>query len=341
MSTDEAFHFALYDWFFSTGKGSRLLDIDTPYVLPYLQSNSKTNLEIADMLWVYSQKRGDYATAANVLFSLATSNFEIPLAQRIEFLSRAAGYCNGATSASVRQDLRGLGVRVQDSLDVATIQNDIITALRKDPEFTEEKRAENIAMLDGPLLSVSELYNEFAAPLHYSEICLAIFQTSDHRRTEDITRCWSELVQQHIPEAGADTTTTYLKLSEKVRHLGLQFQNAEFVFPLDYLIPLLETYNYEQTPNAPRGWVIETFLGANATPEALFSVLSDTFERHEPPFSEPAALRLLANDIYYLFYWWSSKARARLSGVMPPAFLEKLRTYLSPEDYQSLVNRVA
>ena len=39
------------------GVSERLLDINTPFILPYLEEKSENNLALSDLLWLYHAKR--------------------------------------------------------------------------------------------------------------------------------------------------------------------------------------------------------------------------------------------------------------------------------------------
>ena len=85
----EIFHFCFYDWFLSKDVVARLLEIETPFILPYLEIKAKTDLKIANLLWTYHQKHGNFFAAAEVLFVLAKSEFDLPLSQGISlYLSK-------------------------------------------------------------------------------------------------------------------------------------------------------------------------------------------------------------------------------------------------------------
>jgi nuclear pore complex protein Nup155 len=338
-SQDEVFHFCFYDWFFTKGLESRLLEVDSPYVLPYLRANAKDNLGIADLLWIYCQKRGDTYAAAEVLFGLAKSNFDISLSQRLEFLSRARGYCNASGSmAAVRQAMTALGNAIQEYLDVASIQDDVLHAVKQDQRFTEPKLQEAIERLDGKLLSVSELFNEFADPLEYHEICLLIFQTTDFRGTEEIISSWRNLINS---AEMAEGQKTFEEVSNVVQRLGRRFMNAEFVFPTDYLVPLLEAYSLERAPSAPRGWVVDTFLMAGVSFETLYALLCDLLERKEYPFDEKPGYEKVTLDLGYLLSKWASQSRGRkLPPMVTRSDIAVLKTVIDPREFADILVRV-
>ncbi|KAK7207127.1 Non-repetitive/WGA-negative nucleoporin C-terminal-domain-containing protein [Myxozyma melibiosi] len=179
-SRDELFHYFFYDWFMERGLSGRLLDIDTPYIEQYLQRNALLNLEIADLLWTFYCKKEEFLAASEVLYRLSRSDFDLPLSQRIEYLSRARGFCNCYGPPGQRQAMLRLGQRTQDELEVAYIQDDLLNAVKEDDRLKgdEQRRAALIDKLDGLVLDLTTLYNEFASPLAYQEICEAIVKAA-------------------------------------------------------------------------------------------------------------------------------------------------------------------
>ncbi|KAK9237030.1 Nup133 N terminal like-domain-containing protein [Lipomyces kononenkoae] len=181
-SRDELFHYWFYDWYVSRGLANRLLEVDTPYIESYLERNSTTSIEQANLLWLFYAKKDQFYKAGQVLYRLSQSNFEIPLAQRIEFLSRARGFCNCYCPPGQRQAMLRLQQMIQDELTVAFIQDDVLGRIKTDERLAndETKRAELIDRLDGKVLNLSILYNEFANPLAYKDICEAIVKAADY-----------------------------------------------------------------------------------------------------------------------------------------------------------------
>ncbi|CAG79049.1 YALI0E02706p [Yarrowia lipolytica CLIB122] len=346
-STDEVFQYCFYDWFIETGNSARLLDLDTPYILPYLVNNAKKSVNMADLLWCYYQMRGSVISAAEVLFDIATSTkFVLPLAQRIECLSRARGYVNCPAPITSRQQLAQLTTRIQELLEVSSIQDDILTNVKKDPRFHDARRQETMAKLDGPIMGVSELFNLYADPLQYLESCLALFQVSDYRQNDEILNCWNKLIvqtdQKGEEDHDGDRAQSYEYVANMVQRLGKQFMVSEFVFPYDQLIPILELYRVQHQPDSPVGWVVDTFLGASLGYETVYTCLSDMIERREYPFSEEHAMRLLALDVIYLLEKWLAESRgiAQIQNVVSADMLDTLEQYTSQGDVAGLRRRL-
>ncbi|KAK9474440.1 Non-repetitive/WGA-negative nucleoporin C-terminal-domain-containing protein [Dipodascopsis tothii] len=197
-STDELFHYSFYDWFVQRGLAERLLDVHTAYIEAYLERNSKTSLPHADLFWLFLAKRENFLVAAQVLYTLAIGDFDLALSQRIEYLSRARGFCNCYCPPSSRQQMLILVQNVQAQLEVSAIQDDILTRVRSDKNLAEDKRAQLVDQLDGKILDVSTLYNHFASALGYHAICLEIFRVAEYTNAEDIERCRQQAAQENV-----------------------------------------------------------------------------------------------------------------------------------------------
>lgn len=73
-SQDELFHLKLYEWLISEHFGSLLLDIETPFILPFLESKYATRDDACkDLFWKYLARHGRFMEAAKLLDSIASS----------------------------------------------------------------------------------------------------------------------------------------------------------------------------------------------------------------------------------------------------------------------------
>ena len=68
------FHVALYDWLIRKNLSEKLLEIESPYLEPYLKlgaAQRPDNLAMLDLLWKYYEKNRNFSAAANILAKLA------------------------------------------------------------------------------------------------------------------------------------------------------------------------------------------------------------------------------------------------------------------------------
>jgi nuclear pore complex protein Nup155 len=158
-SEDEVFQTDLYDWYLAEGRTDRLLGIQSPYIVTYLQRKSADDIVHADLLWKYYCQADRNSDAAAVQLALAKSPFELPLDRRIEYLSRAKANANTYTAGVSRPTRQVLLREVSDLLDVANIQDDLLQRLKADERIAPERRPDVIRDLDGPILSLSDVSN--------------------------------------------------------------------------------------------------------------------------------------------------------------------------------------
>lgn len=144
FSDDELFQFDLYEWYLAQGWEKTLLSIDSEYVIHFLKRSAASNLARADLLWKFYQNRDNFYDAATVQLGLAKSEFSIPLARRIEYLSRAKANASALSSHTQivgRQARQVLQYEVSELLDVANIQDEIFHRFSADSRCEDESRA--------------------------------------------------------------------------------------------------------------------------------------------------------------------------------------------------------
>ncbi|GCE97153.1 hypothetical protein ZYGM_004069 [Zygosaccharomyces mellis] len=287
---DKLFHYQLYDWLVSQSCKDKLLQLDTEFILSYLQENSKNSLEISNLLWIYYSKRSKFLEAAEVLYTLAGSDFKLKLGERIECLSRANGFCNSVCPPSQKQNMVQLADMIQEIFDVAAVQDDLLTLIATDSRVKSDARGELLAQLDGKILPVSDLFNDFAVPLGYYEICLFIFKISDFRNEEEIITKWKELFeslkQELNPTGRMEDSLNFINfLSNVVIKIGRQVHTSEFVFPVTLLFPIISNLFYDALPHdhLKAGSVASIFISVGLTYGKLYYFLKDLIETSDSP----------------------------------------------------------
>ena len=151
-SHDEAFQTDLYDWYLSQDRTDRLLEIQSPYIVTYLERKSSDNVGHADLLWRYHTQRGQNHEAAVVQLMLARSDFKLTLDRRIEYLGRAKANASATSPGIARHARYQLLREVSDLLDVANIQSDLLQRLKGDERIPAGRRPAVINDLDGALV---------------------------------------------------------------------------------------------------------------------------------------------------------------------------------------------
>jgi nuclear pore complex protein Nup155 len=171
-SNDELFLSNLYDWYLSKGWSDRLLELTSAYVVSYLQRKSLEDVDHANLLWRYYSHHSQYFEAARVQLQLAVSNFELGLSMRIEYLSRAKANAStrapGMGSVRSKGSVRGLnGVSNQGrqdvlreigtQLDLANVQQDLLSRLQADPRLPADRAVEIEQDLNGKIQSLEDV----------------------------------------------------------------------------------------------------------------------------------------------------------------------------------------
>lgn len=306
-SEDVVFQTCLYDWYVDIAQADRLLDVDSNYVVDYLKRRSQEDRQHADLLWRYYAHRNDYLQAASVQMDLAKGYFDLSLEERIEYLSRAR--TNASTRQTVlmdtRQSKQQLLRDVSDLLDVANIQDEIYQRMKSERRLGEERRPQVLAELNGPILPVDVLYNQYADQAEYNDICLMIFQVADHRNPADIKGTWERLIQRIEDEAVARLDTLpWEAIGIKVREMGKRLNTADATFPIQVLLPMLERYQigaHEHHP--PATWAIDIFLDLEIPCETLLPMLEQLYYGNEAPFTGSKRKVVAAHMVHLLDQW--------------------------------------
>jgi nuclear pore complex protein Nup155 len=203
----DALHFALYDWHLERRLTDQLLEVRASthssgddYLEQYLL-REPVSLERYDLLWQYYARHYQHSKAASVLATLAESTEfptgSISLNKRLEYLSLASSNAKSQfPNPGIRQDIIGFLTELDEKLEVGTVQVEIFRQIEELPSGAIEDRQRDALLkrLEERLFSISELYAEFAEPLHLHEVKLLIFHVSDHRDEEHIARTWEALI---------------------------------------------------------------------------------------------------------------------------------------------------
>ena len=295
----------LYDWYLAQGQTDRLLEIQSPYIISYLQRKSSDDIAHADLLWKYYTQSERYHDAAGVQLALSKSAFALSLDRRIEYLSRAKANASTHVLGGSRQTRQSLLREVSDLLDLANIQDDILQRLKADPRITSQRKPEVVQELNGQILSLSDLYNSYADQASYFDICILIYQAADHRNPADIRSTWMNLLDRTHEEAmERGEPLPYEAVSEKIRSLGNRLNLSESMFPVGDLVPMVRKYAYEfQHEVGPETWVMDTFIDLQVPFESLLSALERMFYHDEAPF-QGRNRRFIANDMVYIIGQW-------------------------------------
>ncbi|KAJ6122656.1 hypothetical protein N7512_005121 [Penicillium capsulatum] len=316
-SKDEVFLTTLYDWYLDQGWSDRLLQIQSPFVITYLERKSMDDITHADLLWRYYAQSERFFEAAKVQLKLAQSAFVLPLSRRIEYLGRARANASIFTPDVGRQSRQRLLQEISELIDVANVQDDLLQRLRDDDRIAADRREAVLRDVDNQVHDLSTIYNQYTGPASYYDLCLQIFYLANHTNTADINDTWRRLIDDihDTTTALPDAPWPYEAVIEKIRSLGSRLRLSEVVFPIQTLIPLLEEYSLErQRGVALNHWIIDLFLDLGVAHQSIYSVLEAMYYTDAVPFSG-ANRRFLANDMIYLLEVWFHES-ARIGGLL-------------------------
>ncbi|KAK4126508.1 nucleoporin-domain-containing protein [Parathielavia appendiculata] len=311
-SNDEVFHFDLYEWYIEKNWTDRILSIDSPHVITYLQRLAETDYQHAELLCRFYTHRSRFFEAAQVQAALAKSDLNIGLKDRITLLSRAKGNASVNTIGISRQQQQLLNHEVTELLEIAHIQDDLLERLRADPRIAQEKLPDIEEALDGPIKGVTELYNEYADQAAYFDLCLLIFHAADYHNPRVIMDTWSQLLEQThfeteqrqthwalvqagrpLPEGAPPLTgeppLPYESVSQVIQLIAHRTSLDSLVFPVDALLPEVCRYAVNQGQDASIGadpcWPVRLFMNLGVPHALVVQVLENVFDAQEAPFT--------------------------------------------------------
>ncbi|KAL8896085.1 MAG: hypothetical protein Q9192_003271 [Flavoplaca navasiana] len=305
-SNDEVFQTDLYDWYLQENRSDRLLEVESPYVITYLERRSSDGIAHADLLWKYHLQHERYQDAAMVQLALAKSQFVLSLDQRINYLGNAKTNASTTRPGIVRSTRTEVLREVSDLLDVANIQSDLLQRLKGETRITADRRPQVIEELNGPILPLTVLFNTYCEPAFYFDLCILIYEAADHRVASDIKATWQNLLESAHTQAelADDGPQPYEMVAETVRTLGNRLGLSETMFPVADLLPMLKRYAFNFQHNVgPATWVVDIFTDLQVPYEAIYAVLENMFYNDEAPF-QGRNRRLIGNDIVYVARAW-------------------------------------
>lgn len=243
-STDELFHNKLYEWLCDKNLSSKLLDIRSPYVEPFLrkkaeaESHSTSHL---DLMWRFYERRGNFFGAAKVLDQLASRPCaDYGMDERLEYLSRAKGCVEAlATPGEYLHDL-------EEKMEVVKVQIQIYKKLKELPDSATVQEA--ISRLNYCLLDLTQLYQNYAQKFNLYDCQLSILKCGNHYDPSLIEQLWKNIIDEvSINHAHESPDTQLHILSNRVEGLGKMLMPSERFFPVSFVIAYLElkTHPYE------------------------------------------------------------------------------------------------
>ncbi|KAK4248458.1 Non-repetitive/WGA-negative nucleoporin C-terminal-domain-containing protein [Corynascus novoguineensis] len=340
-SSDELFHFDLYEWYIEKNWTDRLLAVDSPHVVTYLQRLAETEYQHAELLCRFYTHRSRFFEAAQVQATLAKSDLNIGIKDRITLLSRAKSNASVNTIGVSRQQQQLLNHEVTELLEIAHIQDDLLERLRADTRISPDKLPDIEEALDGPIKGVTELYNEYADQAAYFDLCLLIYHAADYHNPRVITDTWLRLIEQTayeteqrqaywqlaqagrpLPEGAPPVTgeppLPYESVSQQIQLIAHRTSLDSLVFPVDTLLPEVCKYAVNNGQDASIGadpsWPVLLFLNLGVPHALVVQVLENVFDAQEAPFTGRRR-RIVVQWIAVAVEAWVREVERRAAGA--------------------------
>ncbi|KAI8913954.1 Non-repetitive/WGA-negative nucleoporin C-terminal-domain-containing protein [Powellomyces hirtus] len=312
-SDDRFFHEAFYAWLIERNRNEELLQLNTRYLEEYLKQGFEDPAR-AQLLARFYVQNERYADAARVYRHLA----EFP---GLDFHTRL-GHLNFAvvqartSLAAERESNRQEMEEILEESDVAQVQMELLEALASD--YQERGLSEDAYNhLCDRFLTMNELYNNYAKPCKLYEVQLHALHVSELSHIQHYAETvWTELIRKTREDALGSNRDVFVALREKVREIGRKFHADDNVFPIPFLINKLEQECYQAAqagrPIPESGWVVQVLRQVNCPFPVMFRAYNDIFDAKLPPWSSPAALTFLLEDIAVLINEWLRERKTPL-----------------------------
>lgn len=339
-SKSQKFHYNFYQRLVDNNRSERLLSIDSPFIFTFLEKKSKSSLLMSEILWLYYAQKEEYFSAANILYSLSVSNFDLTLNQRIKLLSRANGFCNCPCPSDLRQKMLFLSSRIHDLYEIGNIQLDILMAVKSDVRITKINQELVVSKLNNHIFPLNELFNSYSDPLGYYDLCLQIFKISDYKNIEDILKRWELFFEKMIHDLKCKNTSQdsfYVIFSSKFISLGLKLSSNIFLFSIDKLINLIYKFIYEAIQNKdllqkpPNGFIVDLFIKSGVSFDRLYFLLRSLIENQSVETYYDLVDKLKSDEMIHLIKNWYSSDK-KLKELISINKINGLKTYTIDSD---------
>lgn len=360
-SKDEVFLTNLYDWYLSQQQYERLLSADSAFIVTYLQRRSTEDVNYADLLWKYYGNNSQFHEAAKVQFQLAQSSFPLTIHRRLEYLSLARANASAFTTANntqSRKTKQKLLTDINTLIEVANIQEEVLTRLQGDARLQGEQRETTLKSLDGSILSISDLFNKYADAAQYFDICLFIYALADHRDASQIKITWSQYLDNVYTQAVANTQNAdqgredegrpatadpWETLMSDFRMVASRLRHYEAVFSVPMLVDMLEQSNVKLNPlngddePASVHWIPNVFIDLEVPYETIYDSLESVFLTLTQPGSKLSARRVVLGDLLHIVERWMQASYTRAGSVLfgteaGQLRIEELLTFLAEQN---------
>eukprot|EP00767_Chilomastix_cuspidata_P000775 gnl/Chilomastix_cuspidata/1217.p1 GENE.gnl/Chilomastix_cuspidata/1217~~gnl/Chilomastix_cuspidata/1217.p1 ORF type:complete len:1357 (-),score=495.84 gnl/Chilomastix_cuspidata/1217:882-4952(-) len=210
-----AWHNFLYTQLAEGGNDERrfLASIRSEFIEPFLRSDPSRALLLAR--WLSQNER--FGSACTVLTEHALSAPNMPLDERIGLLGEAASAMRKAS----REEAEEFGVPLEilkrdadDRVEIATLQQDLLSAVRAELSFVENDSSRHRALLDaerslaGEVFTLGDLYESFAVPLGLVEEQLCLLYSASEPNEAHAGDLWAQALAPYDDARAAVSAVT-------------------------------------------------------------------------------------------------------------------------------------
>ncbi|XP_052257804.1 nuclear pore complex protein Nup155-like [Dreissena polymorpha] len=300
-SDDELFHVSLYEWLFSMGMTDKLLEIQTPFLEPFLKRRSgyqSGDVGALDLLWKYYEKIQNYPAAARILARLAERHgTDVDLQKRIVLLSRAIICAKSSTSRASSAAEGEFLHELEEKMEVARLQMNVLRALNLTVGGPDVEEA--MSRLESDLLDITMLYEDFADRFNLSECKLAIVHCAGLYDSALIENLWQNIIDKELENTRSSAPPVRVKnISNKLCMVGKTYIKAERYFPFGFIVKYLEQRSCEL--QLETGWVFQLMLDIGTPALRLLELYDRMFKSRDPFWSSVNKPLHLLQVIYQL-----------------------------------------
>lgn len=183
---------------------------------------------VAELLWTLYENTGRHLAAAQILQRVAQSPGElVPIETRNFCLSRAI-LCMRADSVGYSKATGQITRDIEDLFDIARLQMRVLETVRAGKHSLSPSQ---MSRLSHSLLSLTELYQDYAVPLQFHEAQLDILGLANSDESQRALQVWQDMLEnaERLPV-----------LLERVTAVGRRHGSSETLFPLPYIVRELE-----------------------------------------------------------------------------------------------------
>lgn len=269
---DELLHYNLYYWFINNNRKSELINLKTDYIETFLKLYCPMK-DRNSLLWRYYLKNDKFGKAAKILISMAESNDDVKLEDRIEYLTKALNFSQRkhASSESIKE--------LKDKVDIARIQLSVKTDIVNDDTLVEDRKKQLIDQLNSKLYSAYELYEQYCKPYKLYESTLSLFISTEYSPELEglIFDVWEKIINKTVDSLDDSIEP----LQKKIEKLLQKYPSYDYLYPLERIIIYLEVISLrlKDKEGWSEEWVADTLM-TKVPYFMLFPMYYNLYNRH-------------------------------------------------------------